>query len=324
LVWAASPADFGDAIFGGHVSVLTLDHVTKRFGEVTAVDDLSFSVPEGGVFGFLGGNGAGKTTSLRMALDIIRPTEGRIEILGRSPSRESAAQIGFLPEERGLYRRMKALETVAYFGRLKGMKAASARAGALDLLERFGLADRARTPVDKLSKGLAQKVQLAAALVNKPRLLLLDEPFSGLDPVNQGVLEEVVLEAARGGATVVFSTHIMQHAERLCSRLLLLSRGRKVFEGTPDEARRTLPRRLTLVSQADPRSLPGVLAATPSGPPQDGWTSWSVALAPTAEPGALLEACTAHGFALRGFDVARPSLHDVFLHLVGADREVIP
>jgi ABC-2 type transport system ATP-binding protein len=305
------------------LSVLTLDRVTKRFGDFAAVDDLSFSVPQGGVFGFLGGNGAGKTTSLRMALDIIRPTAGRIEVLGRPPSRELAAEIGFLPEERGLYKRMRTLDTVVYFGRLKGMSAPAARASALTLLERFGLADRARTRIDKLSKGLAQKVQLAAALVNSPRLLLLDEPFSGLDPVNQGVLEEVVLEAARGGSTVVFSTHVMQHAERLCDRLLLLSRGRTVFEGTPDAARATLPRRLDLVSRADPGGLPGVVAASASGPPEDGWTPWSVSLAPGVAPGDLLQACTAQGFALRGFEVHRPSLHDVFLHLVGPSAETI-
>jgi ABC-2 type transport system ATP-binding protein len=304
------------------VSVLTLDHVTKRFSDLAAVDDLSFSVPEGGVFGFLGGNGAGKTTSLRMALDIIRPTEGRIEVLGRPPSRESASEIGFLPEERGLYKRMRVLDTVIYFGQLKGMSAGAARESGLKLLDRFGLADRARDRIDKLSKGLAQKAQLATALVNAPRLLLLDEPFSGLDPVNQGVLEEVVLEAARKGSTVVFSTHVMQHAERLCDRLLLLSRGRKVFEGTPEEARRTLPPRLVLTSRADPKGLPGVAAATAAGAPEDGWTPWAVSLTPGADPADLLQACTAQGFALRGFDVRKPSLHDVFLHLVG-DREPV-
>ncbi len=204
-------------------AVLQFENVTKRFGEFTAVRDLSFAVDEGGVFGFLGGNGAGKTTSLRMALDILRPSEGRIEILGAAPSREHAREIGFLPEERGLYRNMKVLDTVVYFGRLKGMEPAAARKAGLELLERFDLADRAKSQVGKLSKGMAQKVQLATALVNSPRLLLLDEPFSGLDPVNQAILEEAIVEAARRGATVVFSTHVMQHAERLCDRLLLLA-----------------------------------------------------------------------------------------------------
>jgi ABC-2 type transport system ATP-binding protein len=305
------------------LSVLTFEQVVKRYGDFTAVDELSFSAPEGGVFGFLGGNGAGKTTSVRMALDILRPTSGRIQVLGRPPSREAAADLGFLPEERGLYKLMTVLDTVVYFGELKGMPAGEARKSAKALLERFGLADRAKVSVDKLSKGLAQKVQLATALVNSPKLLLLDEPFSGLDPVNQGVLEDLIREKARAGATVVFSTHVMQHAERLCDRLLLLARGRKVFEGTQAEARRQLPGRLSLTSQADPSGLPGVASATAVGPAKGGWTDWSVSLRPGAEPGDLLQACTAQGFALRGFDLHRPSLHEVFLHLVGPGQEVV-
>jgi ABC-2 type transport system ATP-binding protein len=305
------------------MSVLTLDHVVKRFGDFTAVDDLSFIVPEGGVFGFLGGNGAGKTTSLRMALDILRPTTGRIEVLGAPPSRETTARIGFLPEERGLYRLMSVLDTVTYFGRLKGMDAGAARKTSMTLLERMGLQDRANTSVARLSKGLAQKVQLATALVNSPKLLLLDEPFSGLDPVNQGVLEEVIREMARGGSTVVFSTHVMQHAERLCDRLLLLARGRKVFEGTQDEARAALPSRLTLTCQADPRALPGVASAEPLGPAKAGWVRYTVALKSGADPDDLLEICTAQSFPLRSFDIHRPALHEVFIHLVGVDQEIV-
>ncbi len=304
-------------------SVLLLDNVTKRFGDFTAVDGLSFAVPQGGVFGFLGGNGAGKTTSLRMALDILRPTSGRIEVLGAAPSRENAAQIGFLPEERGLYRRMSVLDTVVYFGRLKRMDAGAARKAAIGLIERLDLQDRAKTPVANLSKGLAQKVQLAAALVNSPTLLLLDEPFSGLDPVNQGVLEDVIRELARGGSTVIFSTHVMQHAERLCDRLLLLARGRKVFEGTQDEARSALPSRLTLTCRADPKTLPGVTSAASLGPAKDGWTRFDVTLQPGADPGDLLETCTAQSFPLRGFDIHSPALHEVFIHLVGADQEIV-
>ena len=204
------------------MTVLTLERVSKRFDRTIAVDDLSFSVEPATVFGFLGGNGAGKTTSLRMVLDIIRPTSGRIEVLGRSPGRENARDVGFLPEERGLYRQMTALDTITYFGRLKGMTTADARREGAALLERFGLAANLKTTVDKLSKGMAQKVQLATALVNRPRLLILDEPFSGLDPVNQGLLEEEIRRMSAAGSTVVFSTHVMQHAERAtgscCSR----------------------------------------------------------------------------------------------------------
>ena len=231
------------------MTALLLDHVTKDFGDKRAVDDLSFAVRDGEVFGFLGGNGAGKTTSLRMVLDIIRPTSGRIEILGRAPGRENSADLGFLPEERGLYRTMTALDTITYFGRLKGMTRNDARAQGKDLLDRFGLGSSANTKIEKLSKGMAQKVQLATAVVNAPRLLILDEPFSGLDPVNQGLLEDEIKRLSREGSTIVFSTHVMQHAERLCDRLLLLADGRKKFEGTQDEARATLPARLTLAAR---------------------------------------------------------------------------
>ena len=299
------------------MTALSLDAVVKRFGDFTAVDHLSFSVPKSGVFGFLGGNGAGKTTTVRMMLDILRPDSGRLEILGRAPSRANAAQIGFLPEERGLYRLMTVSDTVIYFGRLKGMTAADAGRSATALIERLGLGDWSKSTLDKLSKGMSQKVQLATALVNNPRLLILDEPFAGLDPVNQGVLEELVREAAKGGATVIFSTHVMQHAERLSDRLLLLARGRKVFEGTQAEARAQLPPRLLLTAQADPSILPGVARAVAVGTIRDGWQDWDVTLAPGREAADLLQHCTANGFALRSFDLHRPSLHDVFLHLVG-------
>jgi ABC-2 type transport system ATP-binding protein len=301
--------------------VLRLDGVTKRFEGFTAVDDLSFEVPEGGIFGFLGANGAGKTTTLRMALDILRPTRGTIEVLGAPPGRRGNGDIGFLPEERGLYRQMTALETVVYFGRLKGMAAPAAQSAAETLLERFGLTAFARSKVEQLSKGMAQKVQLAAALVTTPRLLILDEPFAGLDPVNQAVLEEVVLELAKTGATVVFSTHVMQHAERLCDRLLLIARGRKVFQGDQEAARAQLPARLSLTARADPGKLPGVeRAEAAAGGGRDGWTDWEITLAPGASAAALLEACTATGFVLRRFETHRASLHEVFLHLVGGDQ----
>ncbi|MBW8743349.1 MAG: ATP-binding cassette domain-containing protein [Sphingomonas sp.] len=302
------------------MTALLLDGVTKDFGDKRAVDALSFTVRDGEVFGFLGGNGAGKTTSLRMVLDIIRPTSGRIEILGRPPGRDNSADLGFLPEERGLYRTMTALETITYFGRLKGMTRNDARAEGRALLDRFGLGGSANTKIAKLSKGMAQKVQLATAIVNAPRLLILDEPFSGLDPVNQGLLEEEIMRLSRKGSTIVFSTHVMQHAERLCDRLLLLADGRKKFEGTQDEARATLPARLTLTARETPASLPGVASATRLEE-HDGWTGWDVRLEPGGDPGDLLQACTERGFALRRFEQSRPSLHDVFIRIVGGEEE---
>ena len=299
------------------MSALSLEHVTKRFDRTLAVDDLSFSVPEGQVFGFLGGNGAGKTTTLRMALDIIRPTDGRLTVLGRAPGRENAPDIGFLPEERGLYRQMTALDTIVYFGRLKGMTPHDARTEGLALLDRFGLGDSARSTIDKLSKGMAQKVQLATAVVNRPRLLILDEPFSGLDPVNQRLLEDEIHRASKAGATVIFSTHVMQHAERLCEKLLLLAKGRRKFEGTLDEARAQLPGRLSVVARQSLAPVDGVESCEPVGTTADGWQEWDVRLKPGGNPGDLLQACTERAIPLRRFDERRASLHDVFLQLVG-------
>jgi ABC-2 type transport system ATP-binding protein len=299
------------------MSALSLEEVSKRFDRTLAVDKLSFAVPEGQVFGFLGGNGAGKTTTLRMVLDIIRPTEGRLTVLGRAPGRENARDIGFLPEERGLYRQMTALDTIVYFGRLKGMTPHDARGEGLALLDRFGLAANARSTIDKLSKGMAQKVQLATAVVNRPRLLILDEPFSGLDPVNQRLLEDEIRRASADGATVVFSTHVMQHAERLCDKLLLLAKGRKKFEGTLDEARALLPARLSVVAKESIAALKGVKSCKPHGKAGDGWQEWDVELDAGVAPGDILQLCTERGLPLRRFNEQRASLHDVFLQIVG-------
>ena len=299
------------------MTALLLDSVTKDFSEKRAVDDLSFAVRDGEVFGFLGGNGAGKTTSLRMVLDIIRPTAGRIEVLGRAPGRENSPELGFLPEERGLYRTMTALDTIAYFGRLKGMSKGDARREGRALLDRFELGGSANTKIDKLSKGMAQKVQLATAVVNRPRLLILDEPFSGLDPVNQRLLEDEIRRASKAGATVIFSTHVMQHAERLCEKLLLLAKGRRKFEGTLDEARAQLPARLSVVARQSLAPVDGVESCEPVGTTADGWQEWDVRLKPGGNPGDLLQACTERAIPLRRFDERRASLHDVFLQLVG-------
>jgi ABC-2 type transport system ATP-binding protein len=302
------------------MSVLEIRQLVKRFDAVLAVDDLSFSVAPGEIFGFLGGNGAGKTTTLRMVLDIIRPTSGTITVLGAAPDRRATAAIGFLPEERGLYSGMSAIDTIVYFGRLKGLSEALARSRGLELLERFDLADRAKSHIGDMSKGMAQKVQLATALVNEPELLMLDEPFSGLDPVNQGLLEDEILRASARGAAVIFSTHVMQHAERLCDRLLLLRKGCKRFEGTIAEARAQLPSSLTAVAKADLSGLPGVSDAASSSAGDGEWHQWALTLDAGVDAGAVLEHCSSRGIALRRWDHHQASLHDVFVQLVGPEE----
>ena len=192
-----------------------------------------------------------------------------------------------------------------------------AQTEGMALLDRFGLATNARSTIDKLSKGMAQKVQLATAVVNRPRLLILDEPFSGLDPVNQRLLEDEIRRVSANGATVVFSTHVMQHAERLCDKLLLLARGRKKFEGTLDEARAQVPARLVVLARRSLAGVEGVKSCEPAGPADDGWQQWEVQLNPGVAAGDLLELCTERAIPLRRFDEGRASLHDVFLHIVG-------
>src|SRR3989440_10336056 len=231
------------------IAVLTLRNVTKYYGAFKAVDDLSFIVPRGSICGFLGPNGAGKTTTIRMILDIVKPSSGDITVLGRPSALEVRQRIGYLPEEKGLYKKMKTWAVIAYFATLKGMSRKAARHRVYDLLERYGLKDFAEKPTDALSKGMGQKVQMLASIAHDPEFVILDEPFSGLDPVNQQVMEEIIRDMAKRERTVLFSTHVMQHAERLCDRILLIAKGKRLFDGTISQAKGLLPRRVRLETE---------------------------------------------------------------------------
>jgi ABC-2 type transport system ATP-binding protein len=305
--------------------VLQLENVTKLYGGFKAVDDVSFSIEPGAICGFLGPNGAGKTTTIRMVLDILRPTSGRISILGQPTALSVRNRIGYLPEEKGLYKKMKAWAIIAYFGTLKGMSSRAAKTRACELLERYGLKDFADKRTDALSKGMGQKVQVLASIVHDPEFVILDEPFSGLDPVNQQVMEEIFRDMARRGRTVLFSTHVMQHAERLCERIILLARGRKIFDGTIAAARRSLPSRVIVQTASDlapVRDLPGVVAIRPErNGHADGSARWEIELKEEADPATLLEACFERGVRLREFRCQEPTLHDVFVHLVGPEAK---
>ncbi len=296
-------------------AALELRNVSKYYGEFCAVDDLSFTVPPGCIYGFLGPNGAGKTTALRMILDILRPTRGSIRILGAASALTVRHRIGYLPEEKGLYKKMKAWAVIAYFAGLKGLSSRDARRRAFELLERYGLKDFAHAKTEALSKGMGQKVQVLASIAHDPELVIFDEPFSGLDPVNQGVLEEIVTDLRARGRTVLFSTHVMQHAERLCDRLIILGGGRRLFDGTLQEARQTVPHRVRLESEDDPSALkdvPGVVGLVSDAP-----GCWQVELGPGADPQRVLRACFERAIRLRSFNSAEPSLHEVFIKLVG-------
>ena len=298
---------------------LELRNVTKTYGAFTAVDDLSLTVPQGCICGFLGPNGAGKTTTLRMILEIIRPTQGTISILGSPSALAIRNRIGYLPEEKGLYKKMKAWSVIAYFATLKGLSRRTARERAFQLLERYGLKDFAEARTEALSKGMGQKVQVLAAIAHDPEFVILDEPFSGLDPVNQTVMEDIITDLRQRGRTVIFSTHVMAHAERLCDRLAIIARGRKLFDGTPEEARRSLPCRVRLQSTdsiARLQDLPEVSSMLSAGEGR-----WDIELTDGANPQAVLEACFAAGIRLSSFQFTEPTLHDVFVKQVGSDAK---
>jgi ABC-2 type transport system ATP-binding protein len=300
--------------------VLELDSVTKTYGDFTAVDEVSFKIPAGTVYGFLGPNGAGKTTTIRMILEIIKPTSGSISIFGHPSALEVRERIGYLPEEKGLYKKMRAWSTIAYFAALKGMDRKSAKKRAFELLERYGLADFATAKTEALSKGMSQKVQVLASIAHDPEFVILDEPFSGLDPVNQEVMEEVIRDIAARGRTVLFSTHVMSHAERICDRIILLAGGKKILDDTVEGARRHVPRRLRLESDTDLAFLEQ-LDAVERLVPLDGagaeGGSYDALLAADGEPVDVVQACFERGCTLHRFDYSPPSLHEVFVELVG-------
>lgn len=303
---------------------LVLENVIKSFGAFHAVDGLSFDVNSGEIFGFLGPNGAGKTTTLRMILDIIPPTSGRITVLGSSSAIPVRRRIGYLPEERGLYRKMKAADTIAYFASLRGVPQRAARARALSLLDEFGLGEFARSKNESLSKGMAQKVQLLATIAHEPELLILDEPFTGLDPINQATLEKLISDLRNQGRTIIFSTHTMQHAERLCDRFLILAQGKKRFEGTLEEARGKFPPRLlirTRDSVAPLARAPGVIRIDLSPARAGDDPSYALELARGVDTNAILRAAFDAGMHLSRFETANASLHDIFVDLVGSAGE---
>ncbi len=299
--------------------VLKIDGVSKRFGGFQAVRDVSFRVNKGEIVGFLGQNGAGKTTTLRMVMDILPITEGSIELFGSQDLRKGRLRVGFLPEERGLYRKMKAADIIAYFGRLKGIPGGKAKAKAQELLERFDMTQYANNKIETLSKGNAQKVQLLSVLTHEPEFLILDEPFSGLDPVNQKMLEDLIAELRQQGATVLFSTHTMQHAERLCDRFVMIKSGHKVFEGTIDEARNAYERRLILTTPDDPMMLSGTAGIQLVQ--KIGVDRYALHTEGEPDLKLILKEVVARDIEVISFGREEVSLHDIFFHFAGAAKE---
>ena len=286
--------------------------LVKDFGDNRAVDGVSLAVPAGAIYGILGPNGAGKTTTLRIMLGIIDPSSGSASLLGHKRPLEAARQVGYLPEERGLYPSMHAADAIAFMGALRGLALREGRRRGRALLEEHGLGAWADKPIRNLSKGMAQTVQLLGTLVHKPRLIVLDEPFSGLDAINQGKLEALIRREAAQGTTIVFSTHVIAHAERLCERVAIIAEGKVAFEGAVDEARD----RLRPIVRLRTRSPDGPWrAALPANARNDGG-EWTFELPPSG-PEPLLRALLDGGAGIETLAIERPGLHDAFVAIAG-------
>jgi ABC-2 type transport system ATP-binding protein len=290
--------------------------VSKSFGSVRAVEDLTLTVPTGSTYGFIGPNGSGKTTTLRMILNILLPDAGTVAVFGQTDTRAARDQVGYLPEERGLYKAAKLRWLLRYFSRLKGRSGPEQDAYIDRWLTRLDLTPWADKRIDALSKGMAQKAQFIAAIVGRPSLVVLDEPFSGLDPVNRDVLKDAVLELKQSGTTIVFSTHDMGVAEQMCDRILMIFRGRKVLDGSLDEIQATYGldtvRVRTDGGAPALAGLPGVESVNDFGRTQD------VRL--KGDPQRFL-ATLASRTAVQYFEVVRPSLHDIFVRIARPGEE---
>ena len=297
-------------------AAIRLEGVRKQFGDHKAVDGLSFEVEQGSIFGLLGRNGAGKSTTIRMIMDIIRPDSGSITLFGKPIDEETKDRIGYLPEERGLYPKMKVLDLLQFQGSIKGLELKQARSRASDWLDRLDLADWKTKKVEDLSKGMQQKVQFVAALMHEPDLLILDEPFSGMDPVNQELFKQLIAEINKSGTTIIFSTHVMASAEWLCRDITLIDHGNTVLLGNLDEIKqrfggRTLRLRLE-GDMAFVNDLPGVERTEVEEP-------FVLAhLVEQADPQQILHGLIQRG-PVRHFEIVRPTLHNIFIQEVGEE-----
>ncbi|MEA3039491.1 MAG: type transport system ATP-binding protein [Sphingomonadales bacterium] len=286
----------------------------KAFDGKPAVDGVDIAVPEGSIYGILGPNGAGKTTTLRMLLGIIDPDRGTRTLLGHERPLEAAGMVGYLPEERGLYPAMKTKEAVAFMGALRGLPLSVGRARAEGLLRENGLGDYADKPIKSLSKGMAQTVQLFGTIIHRPKLIVLDEPFSGLDAINQGRLETLIREEAAAGATIIFSTHVIAHAERLCERIAIIAGGRIRFEGSVAEARDRLEPQVRLRTRADDGPW---RAALPKGARREAGL-WLFEM-PRGGIEPLLRALLDGAAGIEELSIERPGLHEAFVAIAGEE-----
>jgi ABC-2 type transport system ATP-binding protein len=299
------------------IPAVTIEHVSKSFGAVAAVQDLSLQVPTGSIYGFIGPNGSGKTTTLRMIMRILHPDQGEIRVLGEAAHGAANDRVGYLPEERGLYKSMKIRDLLRFYAELKGRR--DSRAAIDSWLERMNLTEWGHKKVETLSKGMAQKVQFIATVIAEPELVLLDEPFSGLDPVNVDVLRDAILDLRRHGATIIFSTHDMGVAEKMCDFIFMIYKGKKVLDGTLENIQHQFGRdtvRVQLDNNQDLQELPGVMKVTDFGRLQE------LRLEAGTDPQHILASLMARG-RLQHFEVAHPTLHDIFVRIAAPEAEAV-
>jgi ABC-2 type transport system ATP-binding protein len=298
--------------------VVELSHVTKTFGPITAVEDVSFSLEKGELFGLLGPNGAGKTTSLRLMLDIFKPDAGSVAVLGGPMTESKKERIGYMPEERGLYQDIPLERCLAYLAALKGMHPAEVKRNAQTYLERFDLAAYRKKKVKELSKGMQQKAQIIATLLHQPELLIVDEPFSGLDPVNTQMVMELLREQRAKGVTIILCSHQMHQVEELCDRIVLIDHGKVMLYGRLDEIRRQFSGNAVLVrSPVQLPELPGVEQIEPVN------GAVRLRLSKGADPQGVLKALVERKIPLEQFEIAMPTLDEIFIRVVqGEERRL--
>jgi ABC-2 type transport system ATP-binding protein len=312
------------------MDAILLENVCKSFGHVHAVDNLSVRVPTGCVYGFLGPNGAGKTTTIRMIMNIIRPDSGRIRVFDNGTTNQvdirtrlTTVKIGYMPEERGLYRKMKVGKVLAYFGAIKGLKASELNSHVPHWLEQMNLADWANKKVEELSRGMHQKLQFAVTVINDPKLVILDEPFSGLDPVNQDVLKDIICQMRSEGKTVLFSTHVMHEAEQLCDYILLINKGKPVLDGRLDEIRSRYKSGAVSVEfggDFGPEDASFVKTLSMVKGTESQGRRMEISLLADADPQDLLKALVGR-VRVQAFEVKVPSLHEIFVSLVARPEQ---
>jgi ABC-2 type transport system ATP-binding protein len=295
---------------------IALNQITKTFGQTTAVRSFDLAVPKGALYGLIGPNGAGKTTIIRMILAILFPDSGELSVFGQSSIEAVRHRIGYLPEERGVYRKMRVGEFLAFMAELKGMSDADIRRLIPEWLEKAGLPGVIKKRCEELSKGMQQKIQFITAVIHRPDILILDEPFSGLDPVNQRLLRDLVLEERRRGATILFSTHVMAHAEQLCDNIVMVHKGNKVLDGTPAEILQTSNSRRILFEPLEPsadveklRKIPGVADVRRES------AAWEITLAESAGIAEVIPALAA-AVVPAHIQIQRPTLEDIFVSIV--------